>query len=151
MIKLFTTPSCLGCKNAKKFFEENNVEIIEKDFTKVKLEPQEVKDILSLTEYGMDDLIATKSAAYKKIKASIEDMPLNDVIDFIIDHPEVIHRPIIIQYVNNLPLRLLIGYNNSDITIFLSTDYQKFHKYVPCNFGACLSEHNRKEFKNEVD
>ncbi|MDR0825885.1 MAG: hypothetical protein LBM72_01315, partial [Mycoplasmataceae bacterium] len=49
----------------------------------------------------------------------------NEIIKLIITYPEILSRPIIIQYVNDKPYRLLIGYNNHDIEIFLRKDTKR--------------------------
>jgi len=122
MIKMYVTNGCLGCRQAKKFFEQNNLEYIEKDVTKEKLTRQELVDILSLTENGFADILSIRSKVYQQIKDEVDELKTNDAIEKIIENPEILSRPIIIQYINNFPLRLLIGYNASDIEIFLRRD-----------------------------
>ncbi|MDR0826198.1 MAG: transcriptional regulator Spx, partial [Mycoplasmataceae bacterium] len=58
MIKIYTSPACLGCRKAIEFFKKNNLEYREKDFTKYALSKQELLDILSLSENGFDDILS---------------------------------------------------------------------------------------------
>jgi hypothetical protein len=62
------------------------------------------------------------------------DMIYKDAVNFVINNQQVLHRPIIIQYYNDKPLRLLIGYNANDITVLLRKDDDKYFSSTPCAF-----------------
>jgi regulatory protein spx len=119
MVIFWGVKGCLGCKKTREFLQKNKIEYIEKDFTKEPFTREELMDILSLTENGFDDIISPRSIAYKKIKKNINNMKFSELVDFIIKNPDVVHRPIILQYVNKKPLRLLIGFNSNDMNILL--------------------------------
>ncbi|MDR3257591.1 MAG: Spx/MgsR family RNA polymerase-binding regulatory protein [Mycoplasmataceae bacterium] len=135
MIKIYTSSGCLGCRQSIKFFKEHNLAYEEKDFTKIPLTRQELKDILSLTEDGFDDILSIRSNEFKKHQSKLDDYMMEDIINLIIQHPQILSRPIIIQYMKNEPYRLLIGYNSNDIEIFLNSDTARMSKKVAtCGF-----------------
>lgn len=144
MIKIYTSPGCLGCRQAKKFFNDNHLDYIEKDFTKEKLNKEELLDILSLSENGFADILSIRSKQYQKIKKHIDDYKTNQLIDLIVKYPEILSRPIIIQYKsNNTPIRLLIGYNSNDIEFFLRKDDSSgMIKALYCPFVATCPRKN---------
>lgn len=138
MIILYVTQSCLGCRKAKSFFIENNIEFEEKDFTKIPFTEKELKDILKLTENGLSDIVSTRSKSFSLIK-DINDMSISKAIELLIKNPRLIYRPIIIQYDSiGEPLRLLIGYDHNDIEIFLRKDNEK--NYIKNNQCPFLNE-----------
>ncbi len=128
MIKVYISPGCLGCRQVVKFFEKHNIKYIKKDFTKTKLTKKEVFDILSLTSNGFNDILSSRSIEYKKRKNKLSDLKINEMIDLIIKYPQIMSRPICIQYLNNEPFRALIGYDADDIEIFLRKDKEKIVK-----------------------
>jgi regulatory protein spx len=125
MIKIYVSPACLGCRQAIAFFRKNGIKYTEKDFTKLKLTRQELTDILSISENGFDDILSIRSNTYKRHKEDLDEYTINQIIDLIIRYPEILSRPIIIQYKNNIPFRLLIGYNSNDIEIFLRDIHER--------------------------
>ena len=70
--------------------------------------------MLANSENGFDDIISTRSKVFKEKKLDPDSMSVGELIDFIIDNPSVLKRPIIIN-----ESELQVGYNNEDITIFL--------------------------------
>jgi regulatory protein spx len=116
------------------FLKEHNIPYVFKNLVNEKMTKEEIEDILSLTNNGFDDLVSTKTSSYKKLNIKFDEILFNDAIQLIIDHPEILHRPITVQYLEDKPLRLLIGYNNSDILILLRKDDEKFFSHHPCGF-----------------
>ncbi|MDR0985672.1 MAG: Spx/MgsR family RNA polymerase-binding regulatory protein [Mycoplasmataceae bacterium] len=137
MIKLFISNACLGCKKVDEYFKKNNIQFITKDFTKTPLDKQELLDILSLTENGFEDILSVRSKTYKKYQNQINEMPIKEVINLILEKPEILSRPIILQYENDKPYRLLVGYNSEDIQIFLNSNTKKIsiNNKFPCEFA----------------
>lgn len=154
MIKLYTTSDCLGCRHAKKFFEENNIDFTEKNFTRHRLTEEELKDILSLTNNGFEDVISMRSKEFAKLGAKTEDLKFSEIVDLIIKNPTILRRPITIQYNNNgKPYRLLVGFNTNDIQIFTrsSDEQSSIYRSCNCSFNTQCREHyciNNKQCSN---
>ena len=70
--------------------------------------------MLIASENGFEDIISTRSKIIKENKVDINSMNLNQLMDFIIEHPTILKRPIILS-----DLELQVGYNVDDITLFL--------------------------------
>lgn len=114
MIQIYTTPSCASCRKAKKWFDKYNIPYSEKNIFSIKLSKEDIFKMLTNSENGFEDIISTRSKIFKEKKLEPEDMSVQDLVDFIIDYPSVLKRPIIIN-----ESELQVGYNNEDITIFL--------------------------------
>jgi regulatory protein spx len=126
MIIVFGTKGCIRCKKTRDFLDDNKIPYINKDFTKEPFNKKELEDILSLTENGFDDILSVRSNIFKNLKVDFNDFTYEQAIKFIMEHSEIVHRPIVIQYYKDRPLRLLIGYNSTDINILLRRDEEKY-------------------------
>ena len=137
MIKLFTAPSCLGCGKVKKYFKDHNIKFEEKSIINHKLKREDIYKMLVHSENGFEDIISTRSKIFQEKKAHIEDMKLSELIDFIIENPTVLKRPIILN-----DYELQVGYNVDDITIFLPEEFRD----QECLF--CVEEEDCEYRKN---
>lgn len=123
MIKLYVSPSCTSCRKARKWLEDNDLEFKEKNIFHQPLTNEEIKQILSLTENGTEDIISYRSQAYKNLKVDIEDLSMHELLDLFQSEPTLIRRPIIMD-----DKRLQIGYNEEDIRCFLPRKIRKLER-----------------------
>ncbi|TDL65129.1 transcriptional regulator Spx [Rhodococcus qingshengii] len=114
MVTLFTTPSCGSCRKAKAWFEEHQIDFIERNIIADPLTIDEIKSILRLTEEGTDEIISTNSKVFQELNIDIESLPLNELYKLIMNNPKMVRRPIILD-----EKRLQVGYNEDEITRFL--------------------------------
>ena len=114
MITLYTSPSCLSCRKVKKYFLDNKIEFREKNIFQTKLLRSDIFKMLANSENGFEDIISTKSKVFKETNVDLDSFTIHQLVDFIIDHPSILKRPII---VNDIDLQ--VGYNPDDITFFL--------------------------------
>ena len=114
MIQIYTTPSCASCRKAKKWFDQYNIPYSEKNIFSIKLSKEDIFKMLANSENGFDDIISTRSKVFKEKHLEPDNMSIVELVDFIINNPSVLKRPIIIN-----ENELQVGYNNEDITIFL--------------------------------
>jgi regulatory protein spx len=114
MVTLYTTPSCASCRKAKAWFEEHQIDYIERNIISNPLTVDEIKSILRLTEEGTSEIISTNSKAFQELNANIESLPLNELYKLIMEHPKMVRRPIILD-----EKRLQVGYNEDEIRSFL--------------------------------
>ena len=120
MIKLYTAPSCLSCRKVKKYFKDNNIEFVEKNIISTKLTKEDLYRMLLSSENGFDDIISRRSKIIKENNIDIDNMKLNELMDFIIENPTVLKRPIIVS-----DMELQVGYNVDDITLFLPPELRE--------------------------
>ena len=114
MIQIYTTPSCASCRIAKKWFDQYKIQYSEKNIFSIKLSKDDIFRMLANSENGFEDIISTRSKIFKEKKLDPENMSVQALVNFIIEYPSVLKRPIIIN-----ESELQVGYNNEDITIFL--------------------------------
>lgn len=114
MIKLYTSPSCSSCRKVKKYFEKYNIEYEEKNIFTTPISKEDIFKMLVKSENGFEDIISTRSKIFKEMGLNLYDMSTHDLIQFIIDNPSVLKRPIIVT-----DYEIQVGYNDDDIELFL--------------------------------
>ena len=124
MIQIYTTPSCASCRKAKKWFDHYKIPYSEKNIFSIKLSKEDIFRMLANSENGFDDIISTRSRVFKEKKLDPDNMSVQELIEFIIDYPSVLKRPIIIN-----ENELQVGYNNEDITIFLPKELRNLDSF----------------------
>ncbi len=124
MIQIYTTPSCASCRKAKKWFDQYKIPYSEKNIFSIKLSKEDIFRMLANSENGFDDIISTRSKVFKEKKLDPVNMSVQELIEFIIDYPSVLKRPIIIN-----ENELQVGYNNEDITIFLPKELRNLDSF----------------------
>lgn len=114
MVTLFLTPSCTSCRKARAWLKEYNIPYIERDILKKPPTLDELKRILSLTYRGTEDIISTRTQAFKDLNIDIEELTLPNLLRLIQENPEILRKPIIID-----DKRIQIGYNEDEIRKFV--------------------------------
>lgn len=86
---------CPTCEEAKAFLAENGVMVTERDIVKQPLRRDELRNVLGYhnPKYYLD----TTSATYRKNRLDEKMPPLNDLLDMIIESPELLRHPIIVS------------------------------------------------------
>ncbi|CAH0324203.1 transcriptional regulator SpxA [Priestia megaterium] len=122
MINLYTTTSCVSCRKAKAWLEEHQIDYIERNLSYEPITEDEIKNILSMTEKGTDEIISTRSKIPQKLNIEIDALSLQDLYDLIKSHPFILKRPIIIQDRKILQ----IGYKEEEIRAFIPRKLRTF-------------------------
>ena len=130
MIHIYTTPSCSSCRKAKKWFEEHHIEYKEKNIFNIQLSREDILMMLKNTENGFEDIISTRSKIFQDMNIDIEEMSMNDLVEFIIENPSVLRRPIIIE--NN---KMQGGYNEDEIRTFIPKRLREIIMYTNTQQG----------------
>jgi regulatory protein spx len=121
MVTLYITPSCTSCRRAKAWFDERHIPYKERNILSEKLTLDEIKNILHFTEDGTDEIISTKSKAYKKLNINIESLTLRELYKVIEENPGLLRRPLILD-----EKRLQVGFNEEEIRSFLPRNMRIF-------------------------
>lgn len=116
MITLYYDKKNESCKQAIRWFEKYQIEIVQKKVETISR--SELIFILTLTENGFH-YILKHSTATSIYLHKIEAMSFNEGVDFILEHLYILKLPIIVG--DN---KLQAGYRLEDMRIFLSHRYQ---------------------------
>lgn len=114
MIKIYTSPSCSSCRKAKDFFKKEEIPFQEKNIFVATLNDEELKDMLTKSENGTEDIISTRSKIIKENNVDIDSMSIKELIAFIRENPSVLKRPIMVD-----DRKIQVGYNPEEIRVFI--------------------------------
>ena len=113
MLILYTSPGCASCRKAKAWFKDHNIKFLEKNIFSALLDEKEIRYILTRSENGTDDIISKNAKIIKENNIDIEDMSLNELIDFVRANPSILRRPIMINEKS-----MVVGYDSDEIELF---------------------------------
>ena len=127
MIKIYTISSCTSCKKAKTWLNNHQLPYKEQNLGKEPLTKEEILNILSKTENGVESIVSSKNRYAKALNCDIDELSVSEVIDLIQENPRILKSPILID-----DKRLQVGYKEDDIRAFLprSIRMSKIHKHV---------------------
>ncbi|MCH1723001.1 Spx/MgsR family RNA polymerase-binding regulatory protein [Lactococcus formosensis] len=114
MIKVYTVMACSSCKKAKEWLTNHELEFEEINLITDKIDPEDFLNIFSLTENGTEEIISTRSRAYKRLSLDFERLSLHELVNIIEENRTLLRRPLILD-----EKRLQVGYNEDDIRKFL--------------------------------
>ncbi|MDR0299634.1 MAG: transcriptional regulator Spx [Streptococcaceae bacterium] len=120
MVELYLSPSCTSCRKARSWLSSHKVDYNEHNIFTQALSAEALRDILSKTDNGTDDIISMRSKIFQKLKVDVESLSINELIGLIEKYPSLLRRPIILD-----DKRLQIGFNEDDIRAFLPRDYRR--------------------------
>lgn len=120
MIKLYISPSCTSCRKARAWLKEKGLEFEERNIFSDPLNSDEIREILSLTELGTEEIISTRSKIYEKLNIDFDRLSTNELIALIEKYPGLLRRPIILD-----SLRLQVGYNEDEIHQFIPREIRR--------------------------
>ncbi len=120
-VTIYTQSSCSSSRKALKWLKENNIAYNEKRITSQPLTLAEFKQILSMTEEGTDEIIATNSNDFKNLEVDIDQLSIQELYNLIQQHPRMLRSPILMD-----EKRIQIGYNEMDIRRFIPRRIRAF-------------------------
>ena len=119
-VNLYYSTSSKSSRSARAWLVENNIPFNERDIIANPLDRDELKQILRLTENGFEDIVSTRSKAFKALHIDLSDLGFNQLLDLLVEKPQLLKLPIIYD-----GRRLQIGYNEEDIRAFLPRSVRK--------------------------
>ena len=114
MIRVYTAPGSRSGRMVVQWLKENNLSFIEKNIFSSDLRINEIRELLKRCENGTDDIISKNSKIIKALKIDLNNMKMEDLINFIKNNPSILKRPIIMD-----EHHFLVGYNEEEIRIFI--------------------------------
>lgn len=120
-VTIYTQSSCSSSRKALKWLKENNIDFNEKRITSQPLTITEFKNILSMTEDGTDEIIATNSNDFKNLNIDIEQLSIQELYKLIQQYPRMLRSPILLD-----EKRIQVGYNEMDIRRFIPRKVRAF-------------------------
>lgn len=114
MLNLYVAPSSSSSRKARKWLMDHGIDFKERNITRIPLNADEIKRILRLTENGSEDIISTRSNAFRKLHVNLDSLTVSQLIELMVQHPDLIRRPLIFN-----DEQLQVGFSEEDIRSFL--------------------------------
>ena len=114
MITIFTNPISIESLKAKEWLDESDIPYVEREYFDELVTLDEIKQMMTLTELGAEDLIAPEYLSLVKGTGANETVSLSELIDFIQEEPRLLKNPIIFD-----DKRLMTGFNEDEIQKFI--------------------------------
>lgn len=114
MITIFTNPISIESLRAKEWLDESDIPYVEREYFDELVTLDEIKQMMTLTELGAEDLIAPEYLSLVKGTVANETVSLSELIDFIQEEPRLLKNPIIFD-----DKRLMTGFNEDEIQKFI--------------------------------
>jgi len=114
MITIFTNPISIESLKAKEWLDESDIPYVEREYFDELVSLDEIKQMMTLTEVGAEDLIAPEYLSLVKGTVANETVSLSELIDFIQEEPRLLKNPIIFD-----DKRLMTGFNEDEIQKFI--------------------------------
>ncbi|WP_445449084.1 Spx/MgsR family RNA polymerase-binding regulatory protein [Enterococcus lactis] len=115
MIVIYTTTSCASSRRVINWFQKENIPYIERKINKCHpITKIELKELLSLTESGFDDILCFRSKYYKEIRGEFEEYSLEEALNTIIENPSLLKKPIITD-----GKKIEIGFSKESLRCFI--------------------------------
>ncbi len=109
MLIVYSSYNCSSCKKVAQWLVDQGLVYDEINFFSKGLTPNDVSYLLKYAHNGFEDIISVRSKVYEKYKYQLEEMSTPKLIDFIIDNPSILKRPLIVDDVTET---LIAGYND---------------------------------------
>ena len=79
---------------------------------------EDIYKMLKNAENGFDDIISTRSKVYQDENLNPDEMTVKELMNFILDNPSVLKRPIIVD-----DKRMQVGYNDERLEYSYRNDF----------------------------
>jgi arsenate reductase len=94
-IIIYQKPTCTTCRQVHKALKESGVDFDAVDYYTHPIPKPKLKELLRKMGIGARDLLRTKEDAYRTLKLADRDLSDDEIIDAMVEHPDLIQRPIV--------------------------------------------------------
>ena len=95
--KIFHNSRCSKSRQALRMLQDNNCDIEIINYLETELDVSLIKDVLQKLSLKPRDILRTSEQDYKDNNLKEDDFSDDDLIDYMIKHPKLIERPIVIK------------------------------------------------------
>ena len=92
---LYEKPTCTKCRQANKLLKETGVDYERINYYETPISASKLKDLLKKMSLGPRDIMRTTEKVYRELGIAKGDFRDKELIDLMIEHPDLIQRPIV--------------------------------------------------------
>ena len=94
-IVIYQKPTCTTCRQVYQALKESGVPLESVDYYLEPLSRAKLEDLLRKMGMTARDLIRTKEPVYRQLGAEARDLSESELLDLMVEHPDLIQRPIV--------------------------------------------------------
>jgi arsenate reductase (glutaredoxin) len=94
-IVIYQKPTCTTCRQVHNALKESGVDFEAVDYYVDPIPKGRLKELLRKMRMKPRELLRTKEAIYKELKLGERDLSDSELIDLMVQHPDLIQRPIV--------------------------------------------------------
>jgi len=94
-ITVYQKPTCTTCRQVYTALKDSGVDFDAVDYYTDPIPKTKLKELLKKAGLRARDLLRTKEEIYRKLKLGEKDLSESEIIDLMVEHPDLIQRPIV--------------------------------------------------------
>lgn len=94
-ITVYQKPACTTCRQVYNALKESGVDFDAVDYYTDPIPKTKLKELLKKAGMSARDLLRTKEEIYRKLKLGEKDLSESDIVDLMVEYPDLIQRPIV--------------------------------------------------------
>ena len=94
-ITIYQKPTCTTCRQVHAALKESGVDFEAVDYYVDPIPKAKLVELLRKMRMKPRDLLRTKEAVYKELNLAKRDLSDSQLIDLMVEHPDLIQRPIV--------------------------------------------------------
>jgi regulatory protein spx len=100
--------------------QSHEVPFLEHNILTQPMTANDLRQILTKTENGTEDIISTRSKVFQKLDVDVDNLTVSELLKLVTEFPNLLRRPIITDQKH-----LQIGFNEDEIRAFLPREYRR--------------------------
>ena len=94
-IVIYQKPTCTTCRQVYAALKESGVGFDAVDYYLDPIPREKLQELLRKMRIRPRDLLRTKEAIYKTLKLAERELSDDEIVDLMVEHPDLIQRPIV--------------------------------------------------------
>ena len=94
-ITVYQKPTCTTCREVHAALKESGVQFDAVDYYLDPIPTTKLRELLRKMGLSARELLRTKEAIYKTLRLGERDLTDDQIIDLMVEHPDLIQRPIV--------------------------------------------------------
>jgi arsenate reductase len=94
-IVVYQKPTCTTCRQVYAALKESGVDFDAVDYYTDPIPKAKLKELLKKMGIAARDLLRTKEPVYKTLKIGEKDLSDAEIVDLMVEHPDLLQRPIV--------------------------------------------------------
>jgi arsenate reductase len=94
-ITIYQKPTCTTCRQVHAALKEQGVDFDAVDYYTDPIPKAKLRELLRKMGLRARDLLRTREAIYRQLELANRDLPEDDLLNLMVQHPDLIQRPIV--------------------------------------------------------